>query len=115
MNKRFLVTILVLTVAFVAVFPGTVAAAETYYVATTGSDTTGDGSAGNPWATIQYAINQSSSGDTVTVEEGTYYEAVNINKSLTLVSAGYSSNTIIDAQGADFGVLINGNGNHHIN
>jgi len=29
----------------------------TYNVATTGSDTTGDGSIGNPWATVQHAIN----------------------------------------------------------
>lgn len=28
-----------------------------YYVATTGSDAAGDGTIGNPWATVQYAIN----------------------------------------------------------
>lgn len=28
----------------------------TYHVATTGSDSTGDGSAGNPWATFQFAV-----------------------------------------------------------
>lgn len=28
-----------------------------WYVATTGSDTTGDGSSGNPWATPQFALN----------------------------------------------------------
>lgn len=29
---------------------------RTYYIATTGNDTTGDGSSGNPWATPQYAL-----------------------------------------------------------
>ena len=29
---------------------------RTYYVATTGSDSTGDGSSGAPWATIQYGV-----------------------------------------------------------
>lgn len=28
-----------------------------YYVSTSGSDTTGDGSSGNPWATLQFAVN----------------------------------------------------------
>src|ERR1035437_3799200 len=29
----------------------------TFYVATTGNDSTGDGSVGNPWATLQYTLN----------------------------------------------------------
>ena len=49
-------------------------------MATTGNDVTGDGSAGNPWATIQYAIGQASSGDTINVAAGTYAESVTINK-----------------------------------
>ena len=85
-------------------------AADTYYVATTGSDVTGDGSASNPWATIQYAIDQVSSGDTITIATGTYNESINIDKSLTVVSASGAPSTIIDAQGADFGILISGIG-----
>lgn len=47
----------------------------TFYVATTGSDSTGDGSSGNPWATLQYAMDVISSsldfaGFTVTVNIG---------------------------------------------
>ena len=34
-----------------------VASAADFYVATTGDDTTGDGSANNPWSTIQHAVN----------------------------------------------------------
>ncbi len=46
-----------------------------YHVATTGSDTTGDGSTGNPWKSIQYAVNWVQShldfaGNTVTIEVG---------------------------------------------
>lgn len=36
---------------------GKINADTTYYIATTGNDTTGDGSSGNPWATIAKAIN----------------------------------------------------------
>ena len=38
------------------------------------------------YATIQGAINQSVDGDTVLVEEGTYYENLMINKEITLMS-----------------------------
>jgi len=54
------------------------AAATTYYVAKTGSDTAGDGSSARPWATIQKAANTISGGDTVLVGPGTYNERVTI-------------------------------------
>jgi parallel beta-helix repeat protein len=62
-------------------------AADTYHVATTGSDVTGDGSTDNPWATIQHAIDQASSGDTITVAAGVYNERITIEKPLTLRGA----------------------------
>jgi hypothetical protein len=41
----------------------------TYYVATTGNDTTGDGSSGNPWATPgKGAASATSAGDIVYVK-----------------------------------------------
>ena len=46
--------------------------AANYYVATNGSDTTGDGSLANPWATIQYAVGQAPDGSTILVRPGTY-------------------------------------------
>ncbi len=47
--------------------------AVTRYVATTGSDTFGDGTSGNPYATIQKGINESAmSGDVVELADGTY-------------------------------------------
>jgi len=43
-----------------------------YYVATNGSDTTGNGSAGAPWATITHALASVSDGDTIQVRPGQY-------------------------------------------
>jgi hypothetical protein len=42
------------------------------YVTTTGNDTTGDGSSGNPYATPGKAMGVAASGDTVYVKTGTY-------------------------------------------
>ena len=42
----------ILTVTAVA----SAAVTNTYYVSVTGSDTTGDGTASNPWRTIQFAV-----------------------------------------------------------
>ena len=52
------------------------------------------------YSTIQEAINVSSSGDTVLVESGTYYES-NLSfdgKEIILLSESGSENTIIDGQ-----------------
>lgn len=59
-RKLFLLMVLVLMLTALlpaAIIPKEVKAAvqATYYVSTTGNDTTGDGSIGNPWATIQKA------------------------------------------------------------
>ncbi len=56
-----------------------VSAQSTYYVSINGNNSQ-SGSQSNPWKTIQHAVNQVSSGDTVYVEQGTYSEQVNINK-----------------------------------
>lgn len=39
----------------------------TYYVSPAGSDVTGDGSAGNPWASLTHAISQISAGDEIVI------------------------------------------------
>ncbi len=55
----------------------------TFYVATTGSDSTGDGTVGKPWATIQHAVDYvvnsldcNSNQVTIQVADGTYPEFV---------------------------------------
>jgi hypothetical protein len=70
------------------------AMAATYYVATTGNDTTGDGSVGNPWATVQKGINVAQAGDTVLVGAGTYSENVSSARNGTS-----GSRIVIDGQG----------------
>ena len=47
--------------------------ATTYYMATTGSDASGNGSASSPWKTLSYACSKAtSSGDIIHVNAGTY-------------------------------------------
>lgn len=46
--------------------------AATLFVATNGSDVSGDGSSANPWASITHAVNNADGGDQVIVRPGTY-------------------------------------------
>lgn len=55
----------------VSALSGSALAAD-YYVATYGSDTSGNGSLSNPWATIQYAVGQVPDGSTILARPGTY-------------------------------------------
>jgi hypothetical protein len=68
-----------------------------WHVSTTGSDSTGDGSDGNPFSTIQTAIDLSSDGDSVLVEAGTYIENINFNgKNIVVTSADGPGEAVID-------------------
>ncbi|MBO9605943.1 MAG: right-handed parallel beta-helix repeat-containing protein [Paenibacillaceae bacterium] len=80
------------------VSPNRAAAADTnFYVATTGSDTTGNGTIGNPWATIQKArdyirtngLNVGMTGNIiVNVKAGTYY----VSSTIAFTDADSGSN-----------------------
>jgi parallel beta-helix repeat protein len=90
-----------LVVLFFAAFTA-VASADTYYVATTGDDGIGDGSSGNPWRTIQHAVNTITEGDTIIVRDGTYTENVYVNKDhLTIKSEKGAASTIVQAENQD--------------
>ncbi|MEN1728021.1 MAG: choice-of-anchor Q domain-containing protein [Pseudomonadota bacterium] len=67
MTTRWPVSVLVM-----AALASTPVAAATFFVATGGSNSTGDGSAGNPWATITHAVDNASGGDEIIVRPGTY-------------------------------------------
>ena len=65
---------------------------STWYVATTGNNTTGDGSQGNPWASIQYANDNAlvHDGDIISVAPGTYSEKIIVTKSLKFYGPNYN-------------------------
>lgn len=54
--------------------------APLYFVATTGSNTTGTGEGTNPWATIEYALGQVPDGAEIRVRPGTYNGRVRIDE-----------------------------------
>ncbi|MDX1437067.1 MAG: right-handed parallel beta-helix repeat-containing protein [Anaerolineales bacterium] len=66
----------------------------TYYVDPNGSDATGTGAAGNPWATIAHAAMQVGAGDTVLINPGTYEGGIIVDESgeagqpITFMAAG---------------------------
>jgi len=56
----------------------------TFYVATNGSDAAGDGSSGNPWATITHAVKTVPDGSLVLARPGTYNGAVQLSRVFAL-------------------------------
>ena len=85
-----------------------------WHVATTGSDTTGDGSEANPFVTIQTGIDSASDGDTVLIHPGIYEGAYLFNKNINLFSlhsttgdTSYISNTVIDDDGCPLMIYAN--------
>lgn len=77
-------------------------------VATTGDDITGDGSATNPYRTIQRGIDVSVNGDTVIVNDGIYTGLGNKNldfngKAITVRSSNGAVSTIIDCENSGSG------------
>jgi len=61
------------------------------WVATSGTDIPANGTFSNPWATVPYAINNCSAGDTIIIESGTYLHTatISLNKSL-FIEGDYS-------------------------
>lgn len=92
MVKRFslpLVLALVLTLMAVALPATPVMAAELHV------------GEGQPYATIQDAVDAASAGDTIIVHPGTYEEMVRVDKSVTIQSKEGPDVTVIDSPGIE--------------
>jgi hypothetical protein len=91
--------------AILFLFLASAASAADLYVSKSGNDTTGDGSSGNPFLTIQRAVDVSVAGDTVHVLAGTYGECVDARGKVVTLHAEDTTpaNTTIDGTGLDCG------------
>ncbi|MFQ6614228.1 MAG: fibronectin type III domain-containing protein, partial [Fidelibacterota bacterium] len=93
-----------------SVFADTVSATPdytgpTFWVSTSGSNATGDGSVDYPFGTIQFAINKAATGDTVKIKPGTYSGWGNFDidfnqKNLVVMGVGGADSVTIDVQGS---------------
>ena len=64
---------LLLVISLIPAFsPSIKASPFNWYVSPTGSDSSGDGSYGNPYGSIQKAMNRSSNGDIINMRKGDY-------------------------------------------
>lgn len=75
------------------------ASATNRYVSTTGSDSGTCDDELNPCLTIQYTIDQSSDGDFISLEAGTYSENITIDAKTLVISGATPQTTIIDGGG----------------
>jgi len=83
-------------------FVSSVLQGATYYVATTGSDVTGTGTSGNPWASL-YRATQSvgGAGDIIYVALGNYTEThkCNVAVNVSITGAGIGTKITFQRQG----------------
>lgn len=104
-----LVVAFFLTPGILIVSPAKAAAAPYVYVATTGSDTSGNGSLSAPFATISQAVSVAPPGAIVAVSPGTYNEMVVITQAVTLESRTFQATDVkVNALGKANGIVILG-------
>ena len=70
MMRKYYILFILVFILFFFLTQGLLA--QDFYVATTGSDSTGDGSNSNPWATITNALDNVPDGSVVLVKPGLY-------------------------------------------
>jgi hypothetical protein len=110
MKKTFiflLALVIALSVSLVAAMPVAADPGTTYYVSTTGSDEMGDGSYSDPWRTIQQAVGQVASGDTIMVAVGEY-EAFQVQgkTNISILSAEGATVTTANCFTVDIGPIV---------
>ncbi len=71
-----------------------------YYIATTGNDSTGTGTSGNPWLTISKAFSSSAVNDTINVAAGTYTMLDQTFTSTRTIIGAAATTTIFDGAAA---------------
>lgn len=81
----------------------------TYYIATTGNDTTGDGSSSNPWLTLSKFLTSSEDNDTLIVKDGTYTLTSNETISQRTIQAENNGLAIFDGGNSEIRFNIGGN------
>lgn len=103
MSKISRIVSLIIVLPLIALFilttdPFKASTATTYYVATTGSDTTGNGTSSNPWRTLAYAVTKvpSGQGHIIHLKSGTFVETSPIS-----VPVGVN----IEGEGADYTII----------
>jgi len=81
----------------------------TFYIATTGNDVTGDGSIGNPWATLYKATTTVTTGNLIYVNAGTYTETQqSVLATGVSIQGADSATTIIESTvTSDYTEIIN--------
>jgi len=118
-NKIFVIlAALVLVLGFSLALALPAAAGTTWYVDPLGTDdlSHGTGTGADAFLTIGYALNQASSGDTINVAEGTYYENITLKAGVTVQGAGAghsfidgsSSGTVVYASGLTTATTLDG-------
>jgi len=80
----------------------------TYYIATTGNDTTGDGSSSNPWLTLQHFLDNSADNDTLIVKDGTYTLTANVAISQRTIQAENNGLAIFDGGNTQISFILGG-------
>src|SRR5262249_19621580 len=73
----------------------------THYVATTGSDSSGDGTDAHPWATVDFAYHSAAPGDAVLLKDGHYTITTGCCSAFLMHDAskdGAASDVVIRAQ-----------------
>jgi hypothetical protein len=94
------------------VFPYIKNVGNEIFVSTSGNNTTGDGTVVNPYQTIQYAIGTAVNGDVITILDGIYTGAGNVNistqgKQITVQSQNGPLFTTIDCNFSERAFRIN--------